>query len=267
MPKKLSREMLEALVDIQMNITKMEFCEMMDYLVNSIVKTLAVKRCSIFKTFDNIACLITGTPKEEHGIGMIFTSNDLPLLKEVVDRKSYLFVKNPGQDERTINTRELIYVKGINAILLIPLIAEKIVIGVIAIDIIDAKSFSDEEISFCLILADIVSLLLERDYLRKEKEKKELLTILGELVMEFSHEVRNPLMSVGGFAKRLRKEINGNNVYERELDIIIENSKRLEDFIKKVVVLSRKNGTEFIVPENNFNIEEVFNRLIQFKTS
>lgn len=269
MPQKLSREMLEALVDIQMNITKLEFPEMMDYLVNSIVKTLRVERCSIFRVFNEMVCLITGAPKEEHGIGMNFNSQkDLPLLKEVIDGKCYLFVENPGKDNRAINTRELIFSKGINAMLLIPLIAEQKVIGIIAVDATEEKrTFSEEEMSFCLILADVISFLLERDYLRKEKEKKEILTILGELVMEFSHEIRNPLMSIGGFAKRLKREINGNSLCEKELDIIIKEAKRLEDFIKKITSLSCESEINFIIPDNNLNIDEVFNRLARFKTS
>ena len=49
--KRLDREMLEALVEVQERIDKLEFDEMLEFLVNQIIKTLKIERCSIFRVF------------------------------------------------------------------------------------------------------------------------------------------------------------------------------------------------------------------------
>ena len=49
--KRLDREMLEALIEVQERIDKLEFDEMLEFLVNQIIKTLKIERCSIFRVF------------------------------------------------------------------------------------------------------------------------------------------------------------------------------------------------------------------------
>jgi signal transduction histidine kinase len=170
---------------------------------------------------------------------MKFSFDQLPLLKDTVESKSYLLSEEPWKDERTLNTRELIYHEGINAILLLPLLAQDEVIGVIAIDATkDKKSFSEEEIYFCLILANQASLLLERDLRHKEREEKEVLVIFGQAAAEAAHRLRNPLAVIGGFARRLVKKLK-NSPFQEDAQAIAENVDKLEEIINRLLRFSR----------------------------
>ena len=70
----------------------------------------------------------------------------------------------------------------------------------------------------------------ERRRLEKVLMQKEKLKTLGVVVAELAHEIRNPLVSVGGFARRLKKKYPDLT----ECDIILSESQRLEKMLSRV---------------------------------
>ncbi len=71
---------------------------------------------------------------------------------------------------------------------------------------------------------------------RAEEDLKERLTeaehlaALGQLVAEITHEIKNPLMMIGGFAEQLIQPVN-EETKVKKLGIIIEQVERLEELI------------------------------------
>jgi GAF domain-containing protein len=119
---------------------------------------------------------------------------------------SLILITDPWQDKRTWHSRELIYHRGINAILFVPILAQDEVIGVIVIDATgDKKTLTQEEICFCVVLSNLVGVILERDLIHKERGEEKALMFLGEAAAEAAHRLRNPLVVIGGFARRLAK--------------------------------------------------------------
>lgn len=106
LPKELDKEKLEALVEIYEKINKLELEEMLEFLIHQTIETLGVKRCAIFKVSPGpeLVALVAGEPKDQHGVGMKFSFEDLGAVKEVVGTKSYLLITEPWQDKRTWHT-------------------------------------------------------------------------------------------------------------------------------------------------------------------
>ncbi|MBN1277111.1 MAG: response regulator [Deltaproteobacteria bacterium] len=76
------------------------------------------------------------------------------------------------------------------------------------------------------IIIDISDrVLLEKSIVQKEK-----LNVLGAVSAEVAHEIRNPIVSIGGFARRLKKA----HPDWHDIDIILEESERLEDILHRV---------------------------------
>jgi len=76
-----------------------------------------------------------------------------------------------------------------------------------------------------------------RDRKRMEEEllRSERLAVLGKMAAHISHEIKNPLMLIGGFARQVLKDIALNPQKNLEkLQIIVDEVKRLEDFLVEV---------------------------------
>jgi len=83
------------------------------------------------------------------------------------------------------------------------------------------------------IMMDITMLKrLQEMALRSEEIK-----VLGEISARFAHEMRNPLVTAGGFARRLRDSLPENDRHRGFADIIVEEVARLE-YILKVILSS-----------------------------
>ena len=72
--------------------------------------------------------------------------------------------------------------------------------------------------------------ITDRVFLEQSMVQEEKLKILGSISAEVAHEIRNPLVSIGGFARRLRKKVPESP----EGDIILKESKRLEDMLQRL---------------------------------
>ena len=70
----------------------------------------------------------------------------------------------------------------------------------------------------------------ERKRLEKTLMQEEKLKTLGAISAEVAHEIRNPLVSIGGFAQRLKQKFPT----LPESDIILNQSKRLEKILERI---------------------------------
>ncbi len=66
--------------------------------------------------------------------------------------------------------------------------------------------------------------------LAKALSQKEKLRTLGAIAAEVAHEIRNPLVSIGGFARRLQRKVPD----LPECDIILSESQRLERILSRI---------------------------------
>ncbi|MFZ5447784.1 MAG: GAF domain-containing protein [Thermodesulfobacteriota bacterium] len=77
--------------------------------------------------------------------------------------------------------------------------------------------------------------LRERKHMEEELLRSERLAVLGKMAAHISHEIKNPLMLIGGFARQVLKD-SGQELPKNleKLKIIVDEVKRLEDFLVEV---------------------------------
>ena len=71
----------------------------------------------------------------------------------------------------------------------------------------------------------------DRIFLERARLQDENVRILGAISEEVAHEIRNPLVSIGGFAKRLKRKFPD----LPEGDIILRESQRLEKILQRIM--------------------------------
>jgi PAS domain S-box-containing protein len=94
-------------------------------------------------------------------------------------------------------------------------------------------SFSISHAQGALYFTAIVRDLTETRALQDRINRAERLAALGQVVAEISHEIKNPLMMIGGFARQLAKESRDEKSLAK-LDIIANEVQRLESLLKEM---------------------------------
>ncbi|MDW8001694.1 MAG: ATP-binding protein [Deltaproteobacteria bacterium] len=90
--------------------------------------------------------------------------------------------------------------------------------------------------------------------------EQEKLKSLGEMTANIAHEIKNPLVVIGGFTKRLAKKLELKSKEKHYLDIILSEVHRLEAILEEILNYARDVKLE-MVPKN---VKEILDELIQF---
>ncbi len=140
-----------------------------------------------------------------------------------------------------------------HAMICVPLIAKDEPIG--ALQVLNKKSkkpFSQADFKLLTGMAHQIAVAMENAklYRRLEEDfalttqelkitqekliRSERLMAMGHLVQGVAHEIRNPIMTIGGFTQRLKRELGTGHKLQQYVDIILEEAIRLEKLVKQV---------------------------------
>ena len=84
----------------------------------------------------------------------------------------------------------------------------------------------------------------------------EKLSALGRLTTDVAHEIRNPLTSIGGFARRLNKRLSPGTRERDYAEIVVAEVDRLERILRDVLTFSREAKYDMQYQEMNGIIKE-----------
>ena len=203
------------------------------------------------------------------------------ILVETVVQKTSFNVKNAN--DHPLVSDSFIEALGTNAFATIPLIAHKEVLGVILVDNrYNNKPISAEQLRLLTRFATHASWVIENSRLltkllesnrellstREQLVQSEKLAALGEISAEVTHEIKNPLVSIGGFARRLEnrakkvqekfKDIEELKTIADYSNIIISEVDRLEKLLTNILMYSKAGMLE----REDCNINELIDEAI-----
>ena len=159
----------------------------------------------------------------------------------------------------------------------IPMRAKEKVVGVIEVDnYLDRRSITQEDLYLLTMLAHQAGLAFEnaRLYNAIEKSNQELkvtrerlmesekMVAIGEMTSGLAHEIRNPLVSIGGFVRRLHKKFPGDEQVQSYFQVIINEVERLEKILNEITDFSQDPRGRYKECDLNRIVEEAL-ELIQ----
>jgi len=128
----------------------------------------------------------------------------------------------------------------------VPVVSGKNLYGLLNIYLKEGHKRSNREEDFLTSVASTLAAIILRNQAEQEKKalqqqlvQAEKLAALGRFTANVAHEIRNPLTSVGGFARRLNKTIPADTKEKDYAGIIIAEVTRLENILQNVLSFSR----------------------------
>jgi len=208
-----------------------------------------------------------GRPDEEMPLYHVAARLKLPLdsdelVVRAVRDKQVAQVTDAYNDDRVSDEfREIV---GVNRFACVPLVAKDEAVGAIVVDnLYSGTAITPEQIELLTIFANHVGLAIENaeayDALHKQIGKlqeayrelretqgklvqSEKLAAVGEVAAHVAHEIRNPLVTIGGFARSIKRQIDEADPCTRSIDIIVEEVQRLEKILANVMDFSKPSA-------------------------
>jgi signal transduction histidine kinase len=164
--------------------------------------------------------------------------------------------------------RELLKV---NSFATVPLVAKDRVIGVILVDnMFNQRPITDGDVRFLTMFANQSALAIENAIIHTNLEtmnkdmralheqlvQSEKMAALGAMMAEITHEIRNPLVSIGGFTRRLGKKLQ-NSEDRKYIDIILSEVTRLEGIIHDNLTYIKEMAPQFAETDINALLGEI----------
>ncbi|MDR1298343.1 MAG: GAF domain-containing protein [Deltaproteobacteria bacterium] len=143
---------------------------------------------------------------------------------------------------------------GLRAYAAVPMLAKGRDVGVIAVDrSLSGEPLTSESLRDLTMLANQAGLAIENTQLyddirqanstlsevRGQLIEAEKLAAQGEMGTQLAHEIRNPLVSIGGFTKRLLKKLEPSDPLRRYPEVILEEVERLNNVLNNVLNFAR----------------------------
>ena len=136
-----------------------------------------------------------------------------------------------------------------------PLIAREEVVGIVCVDNgFTAKPISRDDLRFLQLFANQAGMAIENSmlYNRVEDTDRELretqerliqgekLAAIGEMAANIAHELKNPLVAIGGFARRLEKKFAAPSSEHDSVERIVKEVERLEKMLTDILAFSKQ---------------------------
>jgi len=96
------------------------------------------------------------------------------------------------------------------------------------------------EIGLYFLVGLALGLLRERERRQSRQIRQaESLAAMGRAVSALAHDMKTPLMAIGGFASQVRRHLDPQDPDARKLDIVINQTHRLEMMVREMLDFSR----------------------------
>jgi signal transduction histidine kinase/PAS domain-containing protein len=186
-------------------------------------------------------------------------SNTREVVVSCAKEKKPVIVKDAASDKRV--TDEFRKALGVNEFVCVPLITKNESIGVLVADnIYTNEPITEGHVNILTMFANQAALAIDNAETYKRLEDKidqltetqqrlirsEKLAAIGTMSSYVAHEIRNPLVTIGGFAKTLSRFDFADLKIKANIDIIIEEVKRLEKILNNITDFGKQSKPEMV---------------------
>jgi len=112
------------------------------------------------------------------------------------------------------------------------------------------------EVVLYIAVGAILGILRDRELLHQQRLREaESLAAMGRALSSLAHDMKTPLIAIGGFTLWVKRHIDTGNPCHEKLDIVVKETTRLENMVKEML--------DFARPLELHLVDESIDRLIQ----
>ena len=163
-----------------------------------------------------------------------------------------ILVPDVDQDKRFTNRIDDHTGFKTRSVICVPIKHKGRLIGVLEVLNKRVGSFDDEDLELLTVVSNQIGIAMENarlyqrlqekftlaaEELKKTEQKiiqSERMVALGRFSQGVAHEVRNPVMSIGGFARRLKEKLPPGDPARKYAEIILNEAARLEKMVRDI---------------------------------
>ncbi len=187
------------------------------------------------------------------GIEVPVTDTDHIFIRAAQERRAF-HVAGRRVDGRSVRN-DIVALFGVDEFVVVPLCSPYRVEGIIVADnFITGKPIKEEDIAAIELFANQASMAIEKSRLYSELAAKlamleaankelqesrdlliqaERLSAIGEIAAQIAHEMRNPLVSIGGLARFIQRHTKEDK-HRKHLDSIVKETEKMEEILAQV---------------------------------
>lgn len=200
-----------------------------------------------------------------HSFRIPMTDESHPFVRSIKSRRAKNVIRGRLTDENKQVDAALCAQLQSDSFAIVPLNTREKPIGVLIVDnLITGLPVTEADLQMLKVFANHAGIALENSRLRANLERRvheldhltrrmqetqarllqsERLSVIGEMAARIAHEVRNPLVSIGGFARLVRKGISADDPRSDYLRVISDEVARLERIVQGLLDYSRPQQT------------------------
>ncbi|MFN3531854.1 MAG: ATP-binding protein [Candidatus Brocadia sp.] len=165
--------------------------------------------------------------------------------KPILERDAF---HNPNSNKKFVS------MINANEFVCVPLVVKNEAIGVICADnVYSNKPIEQDQVEMLSIFANSAAMAIANAEAYKKLEEKiqqlketqerlirsERLAVIGNMAAYIAHEIRNPLVTVGGFARAILRDTTNIKQTRQNIEIIVEEVGRLERILANIMDFSK----------------------------
>ncbi|MGD0917791.1 MAG: ATP-binding protein [Thermodesulfobacteriota bacterium] len=217
-------------------------------ILNSVVKGIHIP-------LEQEQCILSRTVLEGRPFNIRFSHSDEGWLQTRCENGCHL-----GSEVGCYVTERLVRDPSVYAFATVPLWGKGKVIGVILVDnLYNRNPITEDDIQSLSTFSNQAGLAIENAILYRDLEEvhqalkdaqtllvqREKMAALGELSAAIAHEIKNPLVSIGGFARRLHRAIPDHAPEKRYAQTVVDEVARLEQILNDTLNYTRDESMVF----------------------
>lgn len=201
------------------------------------------------------------------------SDDDNIAIRAITEKKSFLVA-----DASAIPGAKMFSViLKVNSFVVVPLLAEDEALGVLMADnSITQTPINQGDLTLLEIFAGQVSNAIKNAKLFNQLQRKiqelkesqdklikaEKMAAIGEIAATLAHEMRTPIVSIGGFINSMIKQQPSDHPYDKQLRIISSEIERLEGVLSDTLEMSRFKEPELVQSDINTIIDDCLKLLL-----